>query len=712
MFNNTNRIQNSFDTYIANVARIEEMLSRWDSESEKFSHIFKKIRENFSKKAEDFYREDRKLSIAVIGQVKAGKSSFLNTLLFDGKDILPKAATPKTANLTKIKYGEENSIEIDFYTQDEWKELERLAAVDGESDEIKVAKEIKKMVTDRNIDIYKYIGKSDYKIKFESYEELLGKLNEYAGENGELTPIVKSLIMTVNNENIKTIEIVDTPGMNDPIVSRTDKTRQFIELCDVAFFLSRCPKFLDKTDMELLTRQLPQKGVSRLILIGSQYDSSINDVIWDKGSFDVADVDNKKRLKERANKEFSELIRRMSQKDPNSNIVRVIEGCKVPILVSSMAHNMSKKENYKFNEEELIVFNGINDINEFTKEMQRKLGNFDKVNKVFNEVIEQKDLTLADKAKNFIPTSVSDCKAELDALNSKINKRAMLLEQNDITLLQKSRKETLGKKNTIHAEVENVFGGLLVKLDRVRVELFAALRKDINNSKSLEERTGTEEKTGYKEVSTSKWYNPFSWGDKDYVAYTYTSTYTYLDVSDAIESIRNYANESSSGIERRLNETIDFSKSKRELLSVIVNNFETTDDSFDPAYFRLLVEKTLNLIETPVIKLDIGKEMKEISSNFSGEIRDGAQKSAMRIALSEALGNTYSAMEQILIDEFKKMKVTITKLRDTLADQLVSDIAKELEMIESQFKDRENELKRNKEFITDIGRAIEIIVKV
>jgi len=56
----------------------------------------KKAAKSFDRKIEDFYKDDRKLNIGVIGQVKAGKSTFLNTLLFDGKDVLPSARTPKT----------------------------------------------------------------------------------------------------------------------------------------------------------------------------------------------------------------------------------------------------------------------------------------------------------------------------------------------------------------------------------------------------------------------------------------------------------------------------------------------------------------------------------------------------------------------------------------------------------------------------------------
>ena len=49
-----------------------------------------RINDNFTMKIEDFYREGRKLNIGVIGRVKAGKSSFLNTLLFNGEEVLLK----------------------------------------------------------------------------------------------------------------------------------------------------------------------------------------------------------------------------------------------------------------------------------------------------------------------------------------------------------------------------------------------------------------------------------------------------------------------------------------------------------------------------------------------------------------------------------------------------------------------------------------------
>lgn len=73
--------------------------------------------EEWQKRLDGFEEEGRLLKVGIIGRVKAGKSSLLNALLFDGNDILPKAATPMTAALTIMEYGEDVRAEVDFFTQ-------------------------------------------------------------------------------------------------------------------------------------------------------------------------------------------------------------------------------------------------------------------------------------------------------------------------------------------------------------------------------------------------------------------------------------------------------------------------------------------------------------------------------------------------------------------------------------------------------------------
>lgn len=62
--------------------------------------------EELEKTLKEMQDTDRDLKVGIIGRVKAGKSSLLNALIFEGVEILPKATTPMTASLTVLKYAQ------------------------------------------------------------------------------------------------------------------------------------------------------------------------------------------------------------------------------------------------------------------------------------------------------------------------------------------------------------------------------------------------------------------------------------------------------------------------------------------------------------------------------------------------------------------------------------------------------------------------------
>ena len=153
---------------------------------------------NFERKTEDFYRENRKLNIGVVGQVKAGKSSFLNTLLFGGREILPKASTPKTATLTKMEYSQTNRIQIEYYSVEEWEVLEDNALVDLEDEVYTSAREIVGMARRNGLEPFEFLEKGYEEIQFATYDDLIADLNNYVGEDGTFTPIVKAVTLYLN----------------------------------------------------------------------------------------------------------------------------------------------------------------------------------------------------------------------------------------------------------------------------------------------------------------------------------------------------------------------------------------------------------------------------------------------------------------------------------------------------------------------------------
>ena len=162
--------------------KIQEILNKIQSYAlEEQIEEIQQINKNFNRKVEDFYREGRKLNIGVIGRVKAGKSSFLNTLLFDGEEVLPKAATPKTATLTKMEYAEENRIVIEFYSAEEWEGIVKDAALGDKNEITKSAKELVDMAAMRGICVEEILKQGNLDKTFGEYQELVAFLNNYVG---------------------------------------------------------------------------------------------------------------------------------------------------------------------------------------------------------------------------------------------------------------------------------------------------------------------------------------------------------------------------------------------------------------------------------------------------------------------------------------------------------------------------------------------------
>ncbi|TOI73680.1 dynamin family protein, partial [Vibrio parahaemolyticus] len=269
------------------------------------------LRDTFETDIDNAKQENRVLRIGIVGQIKRGKSSFLNSLLFNGKSVLPKAATPMTAALTKISYSEQPSATVEFYSKKEWaKVIEQAHKVEQDEkiyqeqlnefqaskapglkrqrgirppqkpnhpEESKACFELYQMVQRSNLDVEKYLDKEEVIKSTGSNETLISDLTPFVGADGKFTPIVKSSSLALNLPELKDIEVVDTPGMNDPIISRGRRTQEFLGQCDVIFLLSYCGQFLDSQDMALLAQNIPNKGIEEIILIGSLFDSALLD---------------------------------------------------------------------------------------------------------------------------------------------------------------------------------------------------------------------------------------------------------------------------------------------------------------------------------------------------------------------------------------------------------------------------------------------------
>ncbi len=296
--------------------------------------------EELEKTLKEMQDTDRNLKVGIIGRVKAGKSSLLNALIFEGKDVLPKAATPMTASLTILKYAQNLSAEVEFYDEKDIEELKRdheryerefQRMVDEKVKEQKekqsfsnrakegfnkVGKFLTKNKSDKeapkervlsdeeilekarkiakselekdtklvsSYDQFERMKKSgltntetlDPRIQADSLEELNQKLYQFVGKEGKFMPYTKAVQISLNNPNLKDLEVIDTPGVNDPIVSREERTKALLKECDVVFIISPSNQFLTDSDMDLFDRVSNKEGIQRVYFVASQADSAV-----------------------------------------------------------------------------------------------------------------------------------------------------------------------------------------------------------------------------------------------------------------------------------------------------------------------------------------------------------------------------------------------------------------------------------------------------
>ena len=706
-----------FNIFVDNTNGIIERLSA-KAAKEDISTL-EKLVANFKYKTEDFYRTERKLNIGVIGQVKAGKSSFLNTLLFNGKDILPKASTPKTATLTKMEYSDRNIISIEYYSTEEWDNLKDNAAIDLDEDIYTVAREIFSMIERNGIEPEVYLQKGHEEIEFDTYDDLIASLNNYVGEDGKFTPIVKAVTLYLNKEEFKGLSIVDTPGLNDPILSRTIRTKEFMEVCDVVFFLSQSGSFLDKSDWELLASQLPQKGVKKLVLVASKYDSGIRDILRVQDDDDIFGTDEntadnipaackiiKKKLKKRARMKVEEFIKELSAKDSSSELIDVIRQCAVPVLVSALACNMAGKPEAEYSAEERNVYAALKNFSDDMQSDLKLLGNFDDINNIFNDVVAEKEAILEQKSKSFIPTAKAELCASLQEFKEKASKRVAVLEQNDRETLLEQKKFVEGQINNIRTDIAVVFGELNAKLETEKAEGVREIREAGKEYLEIKERTGERTRVESYRVSDSKWYNPFSWGSSHTEYHTYTEHYSYLLASDAVENLRKFSLETVNNVEKVFSDALQLKEIKRKLLNVVIKNFDMGSEKYDSSLFRILVEETVNRIEFPVFNIDISDSMNSITAKFSGELTSAGQRNELSTALSNAISRVYDELSKKLSLTVTSFKGDMNKTAKYVEDSLLKNIVSEFETLLAQYENKETEISGYKTYVDMLDKEI------
>ena len=357
------------------------------------------------------------LTIGVIGQMKCGKSTFLNSFVFEDT-ILPAATTPMTAALSVITYGEEKKVVAEFYTNEEWEEQKAQAArsledVAGDTmaeSKIKAAKELVSKAAKLGTYLKDYLGKT----REDSFENII----EYVGADGKYVSITKSVKIFYPKEYLKGVEIVDTPGFNDPIVSREERTKEFLKKADVVLMMLYAGRPFDATDRDIIFKNVSQCGIGKVIIGINKYDipycSEVN-------------PEDEEQIKDYVKSEIAKACR-----ESNDNTLSEILKEAEPIPLSAEMALLSELPMSKVNSEEALSFAWNRHCSNFgigSQPEMRKWSHIDDlVNAIRNLIEKEKNQILFAKPLNAICAAGGKLKME--------NENALSQKKAEITMLE------------------------------------------------------------------------------------------------------------------------------------------------------------------------------------------------------------------------------------------------------------------------------------
>lgn len=706
------------------------------SDNEEIKKIFSKIKEkvcDIKEGGDRLKRDNEILKIGVVGQVKAGKSSFLNSLLFEGENVLPRASTPMTAGLTVLEYGEKNVFSVEYYTAKEWEKFEdkakeyddfvnnmksmNPALTDEEAakmanvpDELSAAKEL----ISRCTRVAKgKVGKASEENDFTDIKDLQDILENFVGADGQFTSVVKSLTIRLNDERLKGMRIVDTPGVNDPVVSREHRTREFLRECHGVFFLSFASRFFDSTDVNFLTNRIGSQGIGTVVLIASKFDS----VLQDSGSKFEDDLGNAIEDCQRQLK--AQFRRNLSGSDYRGEEPRFT-------MSSGIGYSIANKKPSDWDSMESYVvkqmkrfypsfFATDSDI----KATFNELSQIDDIRKDYldGEFVKNRDKIISSKVNSYFGNATSEIKAILSDGKANLNERNNALCKKDISQIESVRDATKKVVDKIVKDIDS----LASKADDMAEQ---AMKECWNRYQTPSVRVPTkEESITFVRQSTF-------WGrDKD-VSCSYKKIDEQKLVSEAESQVQVAAEKLSNDWNKKSSEIMN---SIKDTIGNLIAEAEQKDSEakLDADGLRRILGEVLASMSNSTVM-----NIKDLTNNVVGRIMDVAQDCDVSFSVGKAdeataknkiskrardarhkvedgLRDLFDEFNTDLKNELKKSKNEVVKIFTSRKNELITkandSVKGYLDSLEKELKDKKAQLENYTRAIASINEIEKIL---
>lgn len=710
---------------------------------------------NFSDNCNEILSKSRDLKIGIIGSVKAGKSSFLNALIFGGEDLLPKAATPMTASLTKISYSEKNEAKIVFFSKNDWEEIKKISAEYDDSlqrlkDELiqkkrnllsrkKVEKdnislseeEIKKLESSipentvachqivnnfKNKDDYEFLNTYLGQEKLCTFEDAKKDLYDYVGSNGKFTSIVKYTELKINNDLLKGIEIIDTPGLGDPLASRCMKTKDFLISCDVVFLLSSSSQFLTDQDMKLLLETLPENSIAQVLLIGSKFDSAILDFKNSQYSLSEAVKTLAVKNTDRALSQISNSVSSKFANEASKKLFgRLSDGLKyqlqknkVAYFTSSILYSAARKkelgltltddESHAISQ--LSKFEGMRSDPQFLKELSSidrlKNNEFESLREKKHEIIEQRCSEIFEEQKFVFG-------ALLDNIQLECEQHLHSLEFSDKEKILNNLKCYNESLTAMHRDIKSTFEVCANDTKRYFAELLLKIKSLSSNFSDVEV---TQETRNVHHESTSGF---LFWKKTRHWVETITDNIANLGTVDT--SIRNYIISAEKTLASDIKFAVDTDKITDKIKNIAISYFSKNNVDFDPNDILGPMDVLLSSIKVPPFKLaDPGIYSEILSEKFPSSRIENEEISKLLHAYQFVLNKIIEDITVKLQEEVTKISGNLVNCSLTFTDEMKKKLQAKAIQLETSLKDKETNITVVRKLIDNIAeRKKEII---
>ncbi|GHP91124.1 hypothetical protein VN0264_10310 [Helicobacter pylori] len=709
--------------------------------------------EELEKTLKELQDTNRDLKVGIIGRVKAGKSSLLNALIFEGVEVLPKAATPMTASLTILKYAKTLSAEVEFYSPKDIAELkneheryvrefnrivdeevkkqkekqslanrvkEGFKKISNKSSGNKSDKEAPKerILSDEEInkmaeriakrelekdtklvsshDQYEKMKKSglinteklDPRIQANSLQELNQKLLQFVGADGKYMPYTKAVQISLNNPNLKDLEVIDTPGVNDPIASREERTKALLKDCDVVFIVSPSNQFLTDSDMSLFDRVSNKEGLQEIYFVASQADSAVLSMseVEKSGQHLPTALENAQKA---LSSQLNNIMEKLIENYPNQREIFEKAIKNGVILASGVCFSMYKDFNnqasWERNQKTEEYHNALRNLRDFypdafssddkSKESLLFLSNMGAIKERLEKAAKEKEKIISQRLQDYAQSQANNLHKFIAQLLQDLEEEKKRVKNADMGAIKERIKAHKKLSDEIEMEFRDAYEEFILHfINNIRVGLEETLTKAIQTASASAKKEEEEERYTERVKQGGVWgsfkRNFLFWADDDAGYDEVERTRATIKAGAVVD----YLTEMHERCESALNDSANSFKVvfKKELYAKVFKQLREiiSDDLIDEVAFKKSVNAVLDRIEF--------KEF-DYTDKLPSEIRGktGNLKGDEANAFIQSVGNHVRNFE----DETKKdVKGYIQGLRESLEKQnFASDTLKKLQ---------------------------------